>query len=115
MRSEDRACFTTAPEALACLLPRDFTCAYDRGDVGLGLLVCGGSKQQLGPNQWPGHRSTLPAQSALRAEQRESKLVGKVGVCAKAMQQRTRLVSTIRCHDPGLAHNFGLNPWIAHC
>ena len=29
------------------------------------------------------------------AEQRESKLVGEVGVCAKALQQRTRLVSTV--------------------
>jgi hypothetical protein len=32
------------------------------------------------------------------AEQRESKLVGEVGVCAKALQQWTRLVSTTRCH-----------------
>ena len=34
------------------------------------------------------------------AEQRESKLVGEVGVCAKALQQRTGLVSTTRCHVP---------------
>ena len=47
------------------------------------------------------------------AEQRESKLVGEVEVCAKALQQRTKLVGTARCPDPaGLAHNFGLHPWI---
>jgi hypothetical protein len=46
------------------------------------------------------------------AEQRESKLVGEVEVCAKALQQRTGLVSTARCPDPGLAHTFGLHPWI---
>jgi hypothetical protein len=45
------------------------------------------------------------------AEQRESKLVGEVGVCAKALQQWTRLVSTARYPDPGLAHNVGLHPW----
>ena len=45
-------------------------------------------------------------------EQRESKLEGEVEVFAKALQQRTRLVSTARCPDPGLAHNFGLHPWI---
>jgi hypothetical protein len=44
------------------------------------------------------------------AEQRESKLVGEVGVCAKALQQRTGLVSTTRCHVPGFAHTFGLHP-----
>jgi hypothetical protein len=59
--------------------------------------VCGGSKQQIGPHQWPGRRSTLPAQAwGLGSVNR--KLVGEVGVCAKALQQRTRLVSTIRCH-----------------
>jgi hypothetical protein len=47
-----------------------------------------------------------------KAEQRESKLGGEIGVCAKARQQRTRLVSTARCPDPGLRHNFGLHPWI---
>jgi hypothetical protein len=26
--------------------------------------------------------------------------------------QRTGLVSAARCPDPGLAHNFGLHPWI---
>jgi hypothetical protein len=45
-----------------------------------------------------------------KAEQRESKLVGEVGVCTKALQQRTRLVSAVRCPDPGLAHIFF---WIA--
>jgi hypothetical protein len=48
-----------------------------------------------------------------RAEQRESKVVGALEVCAKALQQRTGLVGTIRCHVPGFAHNFGLHPWIA--
>jgi hypothetical protein len=33
------------------------------------------------------------------AGQRESKLVGEVGVCAKALQQWTRLVSTARYPD----------------
>jgi hypothetical protein len=47
-----------------------------------------------------------------KAGQRESKLVGEVGVCAKALQQQTGLVSTARCPDPGLAHNFGLHSWI---
>jgi hypothetical protein len=47
------------------------------------------------------------------AEQRESKLVGAVEVCAKALQQQTRLESTARCPDPGLAHTFGLHPWIS--
>ena len=32
------------------------------------------------------------------AEQRESKLVGGVGVCAKALQQWAGLVDTILCH-----------------
>jgi hypothetical protein len=48
-----------------------------------------------------------------RAEQRESKVVGALEVCAKALQhQRAWLESTNRCPDPGLAHNFGLHPWI---
>jgi hypothetical protein len=47
-----------------------------------------------------------------KAEQRESKLVGEVGVFTKALQQRTGLVSTARFPDPGPAHNFGLHPWI---
>jgi hypothetical protein len=34
-------------------------------------------------------------------------------VCAKALQQQTRLVSAIRCHVPGFARSFGLGPWIA--
>jgi hypothetical protein len=38
--------------------------------------------------------------SGPRAAQRESKLVGVVGVCAKALQQRTGLVRTARCPDP---------------
>jgi hypothetical protein len=59
---------------------------------------------------WPS--SDAPG-SGLRAEQRESKLVGEVGVCVKALQQRTGLVSTIRCHVPGFALSFGLGPWIA--
>jgi hypothetical protein len=46
------------------------------------------------------------------AEQRESKLVGEVEVCAKALQQRTGLVSTARCPDPGFVHTFRLHPWI---
>jgi hypothetical protein len=46
------------------------------------------------------------------AEQRESKFEGEVEVCAKALQQRTRLISTARCPDPGLRHTFGLHPWI---
>ena len=45
------------------------------------------------------------------AEQRESKLGGEVEVCAKALQQRTGLVSTAWCPDPGFAHTFGLDPW----
>jgi hypothetical protein len=48
-----------------------------------------------------------------KAEQRESKLKGEIGVCAKALQQRTRLVSTIRCHVSGFVRSFGLGPWIA--
>ena len=52
--------------------------------------------------------------SGPRAEQRQSKLVGALEVCAKALQQRTGLVSTARCPDPGFAHaTFGLHPWIA--
>ena len=41
-----------------------------------------------------------------RAEQRESKLEGEVEVCAKALQQRTGLVSTAWCPDPGFAHSY---------
>jgi hypothetical protein len=48
-----------------------------------------------------------------RAEQRGSKVVGALEVCAKALQQRTGLVSTIRCHVPGFARSFALGPWIA--
>ena len=70
--------------------------------------VCGGWEQQLGPHQWPGASGSHP-----RAEQRESKLVGEVGVCAKALQQRDVLLGTTRCHFPGFAHTFGLDPWIA--
>jgi hypothetical protein len=62
------------------------------------------------PMAWP---SFDASGSGLRAEQRESKLVGKVGVCAKALQQRTWLASTIRCHVPGFARSFELGPWIA--
>jgi hypothetical protein len=46
-----------------------------------------------------------------RAEQCGSKIVGALEVCAKALQQRTGLVSTIRCHVPDFAHSFGLGPW----
>jgi hypothetical protein len=58
--------------------------------------ACGGSKQQLGPHQWPRRCLALRAQVQWpMAEQRESKLEGEVEVwCAKALQQRTRLVST---------------------
>ena len=51
--------------------------------------------------------------SGPRAEQRQSKLVGDVGVCAKALQQRAGLLGTTRCHVPGFARSFGLGPWIA--
>jgi hypothetical protein len=47
------------------------------------------------------------------AEQRESKLVGEVEVWAKALQQRTGLVSTIRCHVSGFVRSFGFGQWIA--
>jgi hypothetical protein len=57
----------------------------------------------------------LPAQPGpALCEQRESKLVGEVGVYAKALQQRTGLVGTIRCHiSAGFVRSFGLHPWIA--
>jgi hypothetical protein len=48
-----------------------------------------------------------------KAEQRESKLEGEIGVCAKALQQRTRLVRAIRCHVSGFVRSVGLGPWIA--
>ena len=48
-----------------------------------------------------------------KAEQRESKLEGEIGVCAKALQQRAVLLGTTRCHFLGIAHSFGLDPWIA--
>jgi hypothetical protein len=47
-----------------------------------------------------------------KAEQRESKLVGEEEVCAKALQQRTGLVSTIRCHVSGFVRPVGLGPWV---
>ena len=61
---------------------------------------------------------TLPASSShSRAEQREIKRVGSLEVWAKSLQQRTRSVSKHYLLDatnqPGLAHNFGLDPWIA--
>jgi hypothetical protein len=49
------------------------------------------------------------------AEQRESKLVGGAGgsMCEGVAAAGARLVSTAwRCPDPGLAHTFGLHPWI---
>ena len=72
----------------------------------------------IGAAAWP-EPITWPLCDALgsgpRAEQRESKVVGalEVCMCEGAAAQRTGLVSTNRCPDPGLAHNFGLDPWIA--
>jgi hypothetical protein len=40
-----------------------------------------------------------------RAEQRSSKVVGALQVYAKALQQRTGLVSTIRCHVSGFVRH----------
>ena len=48
-----------------------------------------------------------------QASVKQSKLVGEVGVWAKALQQRTRLVSTIRCHVSGFVRSFRFGPWIA--
>jgi hypothetical protein len=42
-----------------------------------------------------------------QASVKQSKLVGEVGVWAKALQQRTGLVSTTRCHVQGFARTFG--------
>jgi hypothetical protein len=64
-------------------------------------------------NGWP--LSGAPGSGPMaeqRREQRDTKLVGEVEVCAKALQQRTGLVaSTARCPGPGLTHTFGLHPW----
>ena len=46
-----------------------------------------------------------------KAEQRGSKVVGALEVCAKALQKRTGLVGTILCHVPGFAHSFGFSAW----
>ena len=70
----------------------------------------------IGAAAWP-EPITWPLCDAFgsgpRAEQRESKLEGAVEVCAKALQQRAGFLGTTRCHVPGFAHNFGLDPWIA--
>jgi hypothetical protein len=47
------------------------------------------------------------------AEQRGTKVVGALEVCAKALQQRAGFLGTTRCHVPGFAHNVGLHPWIS--
>jgi hypothetical protein len=74
--------------------------------------VCGGS--WIGATAWPEPKAWLlcgASGSGPRAEQRESKkLVGEVGVCAKALQHRTGLVSTTRCHDPGITYHAAF--WI---
>jgi hypothetical protein len=70
----------------------------------------------IGAAAWP-EPITWPLCDALgsgpRAEQRGSKVVGALEVYAKALQQRTRLVSTIRCHVSGFVRSFGLGPRIA--
>jgi hypothetical protein len=66
----------------------------DRWDVRLND-ACGGSKQQLGPHQWPGRCLALRAQAQrLSSVNPNFKLEGEVEVCTKAFQQRTGLVST---------------------
>ena len=78
--------------------------------------IYGGLEQQLGPSQWPGRCAALPAQvrglSSVNPNPSLWVASGEVGVCAKALQQWTGLVSTSRCHAPGLAHKFDLDPWI---
>jgi hypothetical protein len=58
--------------------------------------ACGGSKQQLGPHRNCNGLAVVWrfSGSGPMAEQRESKLVGEVEVWARALQQRTGLVST---------------------
>jgi hypothetical protein len=53
---------------------------------------CGEMRPRVGPNQWRGRCMTPPAQARGLAEQRQSKLVGEVGVRAKALQQRAGLL-----------------------
>jgi hypothetical protein len=49
-----------------------------------------------------------------RAEQRGSKAVGALEVCANEGAAAANWVDKHynRCHVSGLAHNFGLGPWI---
>jgi hypothetical protein len=61
--------------------------------------ACGGSKQQLGPHQWPGRCLTLRAQAQWLSNVNPNLLGSEVEVCAKALQQRTRLNK--HCLMPG--------------
>jgi hypothetical protein len=81
--------------------------------------VCGGWEQQLGPHQWPGRCVTPPAHTRGLSSVDLNLWVGEVGVCAKALPLQQRavrvvvLLGTTRCHFPGIAHSFGLDPWTA--